>query len=198
MVIRVKNHVVAFVAGGLLVGLLATALAYTVAGASGGPTLDMDTPEGLPVVVQRGAERSNVSNLEARAVTSDGKLGVYVGTDRSGNSMVAFGSPEFSSPFVRLQSVLSRKDLELLSVGGGSAGTNVDFADVVGIVSARVTRLEILTAGGQQRELVPQNNAFVYAAASPDDFALGVKAYGASGVLLDSKSITPPSPLDEG
>lgn len=198
MLSKMKSHLVPFVGGGLAVAVVAAGLAYAVASASGDSSTPGVSVRGIPAVVEDVAKQYGVSNVEARVVTSDGKLGLFVGVTGSGEAMVSFGGPQLSTPFVPLQDVLSRKNLELLSIGGGASSASVDFADVVGIVSARVTRLEVLTAGGQQRQLVPQNNAFAYAASSPDDFALGVKAYGASGELLDSKSITPASPLDEG
>lgn len=197
MVIRMKHHVTAFVAGGALVGIAAIALAYAVTAASGGPQISTDPPAGAPVLVARSAQRSDIANLEPRAVTADGKLGVYVGSDRSGNAMVAFGGPEFTTPFVRLQAIVGQKDLELLSTAGGSNRTQVDFADVVGVVSSRVARVEVTTAGGKQVDMLPDRSAFAYSAASPGDFAVKVTAYGPSGMTLASKTITAPTPLGD-
>ncbi len=194
MVFRAKNRLTAFLAGAFLTATMAVGLAYAVTGASGSALSSSVSPAVVPPVVNRVAEQSGVSDVETRLATSDGKLGVFVGSDRSGAAMVAFGSPAFSTPFVALQSVMGQSPLEIMSIGGGADDSRSDFSDLVGIASDSVKSVEVETVGGATHDIVPTGNAFAYSAASPEDFPTAVRAYAPSGALVASKDIVPTSP----
>jgi hypothetical protein len=147
----------------------------------------------VPTSVERSASRAGVSSLVRLGSPGPNGLGFFSGEDTEGTAVIGFGSDNQSSPFVsrdRFDASLAANHLYVFTADGGSALDRVDHREVLGQVSADVTRVVVKLENGETLELPLVDQVFVYASDTRATFPVAVVAQDAKGSSVASKTLS--------
>jgi hypothetical protein len=124
------------------------------------------------------ASTSGVADVETVAVSPSGHAGIVEGV-KAGAVVVAATIGDSSTPFVALTKLLAGRNIEILTGSGGRAGS-VGWTAAAGVVSDRVTRVDVEGANRAVQPVTLVSGTFavdVHPAFRP----IAVVAYDAAG-----------------
>jgi hypothetical protein len=145
---------------------------------------------------ERAARESAVAARVAgvRALAASAEHASVVVGQKDGRELASIVVGSSSTPFVFRDQILARTDLAL-RVGSGGAAGSVEWLAIAGLVSPRVSSIEIESADGSRTAVALTDGSFAVDV-DPASQAAAVVAFGANGDVVARKVVLPPAAPD--